>query len=88
MEFLWGLIVWLVVGAIIGWLASLVMGKNASMGLLANIIAGVLGAIVGGWLQDLLGIGGTGLVWSGLFAVLGAIIVIAIAGLFMRKPAV
>lgn len=86
MEWLINLIVWLVVGGIIGWLASMVMGKSAQMGTLANVVAGILGSVVGGWIQDYFNIGGSPTwLWTGLFAILGAVIVIAIAGIFMRR---
>lgn len=50
------LIVKLVVGGLVGWLASIVMKTNAQMGLIANIIVGIVGAWLGGWLAAKLGI--------------------------------
>ena len=43
-------IIWLVVGGIIGWLASLVMRTNAAQGIVLNVIVGIVGAMLGGWL--------------------------------------
>ena len=70
------LIIWLIVGGVIGWLASIVMKTNAQMGCIANVVVGIVGAAIGGWLGNLLGIGGGGLV-SFLLAVAGAAILIA-----------
>ncbi len=51
-----GIISWVVVGAIAGWIASMIMGGKARMGLLTNIIVGVVGAFIGGYVLQLLGI--------------------------------
>ena len=76
---------WLIIGALIGWLASKIMhGKG---GLLRNIILGVAGSVVGGWLADYAGIG-SGNVWSFggfLIAVGGACILILISRLIHGK---
>ena len=50
-----GLIVTLIIGGIVGWLASIVMKTNAQMGLIANIVVGVVGAAIGNWLAGQLG---------------------------------
>ena len=75
---MWGIITWVVVGGLAGWLASIIMNTNAQQGLLGNIVAGVLGAVVGGFIVELFG--GTGFtgfnLWSFLVAVLGAVVVI------------
>ena len=44
------IIVWLVVGGLIGWVASIFMGTNGRQGIIANVVVGILGAVVGGWL--------------------------------------
>jgi uncharacterized membrane protein YeaQ/YmgE (transglycosylase-associated protein family) len=72
-----GMIVYLIIGGIIGWLASIVMKTNAQMGLLANVIVGIVGAGLGGWLAGQLGIGGPPIM-SWVMAVVGAAIFIAI----------
>ena len=54
------LIIQLIVGGVIGWLASMVMKTNAQMGVIANILVGIVGAGLGGWLAGQLGMGGTG----------------------------
>jgi uncharacterized membrane protein YeaQ/YmgE (transglycosylase-associated protein family) len=70
-------IIWLIVGGVIGWLASIVMKTNAQMGLIANVVVGVIGAAIGGWLTTQLGLGG-GQVVSFIMAVIGAAVLIAI----------
>jgi uncharacterized membrane protein YeaQ/YmgE (transglycosylase-associated protein family) len=51
-----GLIVTLIIGGVIGWLASLVMKTSAQMGIIANIVVGIIGAMLGFWLAGALGI--------------------------------
>jgi uncharacterized membrane protein YeaQ/YmgE (transglycosylase-associated protein family) len=71
---------WIVLGAIAGWLASIVTGRNAQMGCIANIIAGVVGALIGGFIFS--AFGGepvTGFnIYSLIVAFVGAVIVLAI----------
>ena len=45
-----GIILWLVIGGVVGWLASLVMRRDGSMGIPMNIVVGIIGAMLGGWL--------------------------------------
>ncbi len=73
-----GILLWIVFGAIVGWIASAVMGNRE--GLIMDIVFGIVGAILGGWLMSFLGKGGvTGFnLYSFLVAILGAIILIAI----------
>jgi uncharacterized membrane protein YeaQ/YmgE (transglycosylase-associated protein family) len=82
-------IIWLIVGGIIGWLASMIMKTDAQQGLILNIVVGIVGSFLGGWfIAPLLG---TGTVNSGDFSVMGlvasligAIILLAIVNLFRR----
>jgi uncharacterized membrane protein YeaQ/YmgE (transglycosylase-associated protein family) len=71
------LIVTLIIGGIVGWLASIFMKTNAQMGIFANIVVGIVGAAIGGWLAAVLGVTGGALV-SWIMAVVGASILIAI----------
>jgi len=71
------LILQLIVGGVIGWLASMVMKTNAQMGLIANVIVGIIGAGIGGWIATKLGIGG-GVALSWLMAIVGAALLIAL----------
>lgn len=73
-----GWIVTLVVGGIIGWLASIVMKTNAQMGIIANVIVGVIGSSLGFWVAGLLGLGTGSLIIRAVFAVVGAALLIAI----------
>ncbi|HBO16668.1 MAG: Transglycosylase associated protein [Candidatus Moranbacteria bacterium GW2011_GWE2_35_2-] len=72
------IILWIIFGAIVGWVASLVMGTNDS--LVLNIILGIVGAMLGGWLMSFLGESGvTGFnLYSMFVALIGAVILIAI----------
>lgn len=82
------LISWIVVGAIAGWLASLVMKTNRQQGLLMDIIVGVIGGFVGGFVLDLLGVsaGVTGInLVSILVALIGAVIFLAVLRLVTRR---
>lgn len=75
-----GIISWLIVGALAGWIASMIVGENASMGAFANIVTGIIGAVVGGFVLQLFGIDGiTGFnLWSILVAVFGSCILLFI----------
>ena len=82
-------IVWLIVGGIIGWLASLVMRTDAQQGTLLNIIVGIVGAFVAGLvLTPLFGIGsinsGNFSLPALLISLLGAVILLAVVNLFRR----
>ena len=50
-------LVWIIFGALAGWIASIIMGKNAKMGAFANIIVGIIGAFIGGYVMDFFGAG-------------------------------
>ena len=78
------IIVWLIVGAIAGWLAGLIV-KGGGFGLLGNIVVGIIGAVVAGWLLPQLGIGlGTGIVSAIVNSVIGGVIVLVIISLIRR----
>lgn len=88
---MWGLITWIVMGALAGWVASLIMRRDGSMGAVGNIIVGIIGALIGGFVVGALGGGGetiTGFnIQSFLVATLGAVILLAIINLFTRGKA-
>jgi uncharacterized membrane protein YeaQ/YmgE (transglycosylase-associated protein family) len=66
------LIIWLVVGGVIGWLASLVMKTDAQQGMFLNVVVGIVGALIGGWLlSPLLG---AGTVNQGDFSIVGLLV--------------
>ncbi|PIP27613.1 MAG: GlsB/YeaQ/YmgE family stress response membrane protein [Candidatus Moranbacteria bacterium CG23_combo_of_CG06-09_8_20_14_all_39_10] len=73
-----GIIIWVIFGALVGWVASMVMGSGG--GLVWDVIVGIIGAVLGGWLMSFLGESGvTGFnLYSFLVALLGAVVLIAI----------
>lgn len=83
------LIIWLIVGGLIGWVASLVMKTDAQQGVILNVVVGIVGAMIGGWfLAPMLG---TGTINSNDFSLaglgvslLGAIVLLAIVNLVRR----
>jgi uncharacterized membrane protein YeaQ/YmgE (transglycosylase-associated protein family) len=82
-------IIWIVVGGIIGWLASMVMRTDAQQGLFLNIVVGIIGAFLGGWL--LAPMFGTGTINQNDFSLaslfvsfLGAVVLLMIVNLFRR----
>jgi uncharacterized membrane protein YeaQ/YmgE (transglycosylase-associated protein family) len=79
-----GLLAWIVVGLIAGWLAGQVM-KGGGYGVLVDIILGILGGMVGGWLFGVLGIfPGGGMIGSIIVAFVGAVILVGITRLIKR----
>jgi uncharacterized membrane protein YeaQ/YmgE (transglycosylase-associated protein family) len=79
-----GIIVWLVIGAIAGWLAGRLV-KGGGFGLIGDIVVGIVGALIGGWLAGALGISiGSGLIASIITAVIGAIILLIIVRAIKR----
>jgi uncharacterized membrane protein YeaQ/YmgE (transglycosylase-associated protein family) len=69
-------IITLIIGGVVGWLASIVMKTNAQMGIIANVLVGIVGSMLGFWLAGQLGIGTAGGVVGFLIAILGAIVLI------------
>jgi uncharacterized membrane protein YeaQ/YmgE (transglycosylase-associated protein family) len=78
-----GLLVFLIIGAIAGWLGGLIM-KGSGFGLLGNIIVGIVGAVIGGALFGMLGISTSGLLGSIITATAGAVVLLFIASLIRR----
>jgi uncharacterized membrane protein YeaQ/YmgE (transglycosylase-associated protein family) len=74
MGFIWSLII----GGIVGWLASIVMKTNAQMGIIANILIGIVGSSLGFWLAGMLGIAPAGGILRLVVAVAGAAILIVV----------
>ena len=80
-------IVWIIVGAIAGWLASMVMKTNRQQGFIQDVIVGIIGAFIGGFVLNALGVGGavTGLnIASILTAFIGAVILLGLLRLIRR----
>jgi uncharacterized membrane protein YeaQ/YmgE (transglycosylase-associated protein family) len=83
-------ILWLLFGALVGWLASLVMRTDAQQGALLNIVVGIVGAFLGGFLFNLLGIGGSNInnndfsIGALIVSFVGAVVLLGIVNLFRR----
>lgn len=81
------LIITLVIGGIIGWVASMVMKTNSQMGWIANVLVGIVGSFLGYWLAGLLGIAPTGGILRFVIAVVGAallIFILSLLGVFKK----
>lgn len=83
-----GILVWLIVGGVVGWLASIIMRTDAQQGILLNVVVGIVGALLAGFVvSPLLGVGtineGISLA-TFLVSLVGAIILLAIVNLFRR----
>ena len=83
------LIIWLVVGGILGWIASMLMRTDSQQGIILNVVVGIVGALIGGWL--LAPMFGVGTINQNDFSVgglavslLGAVILLAIVNLLRR----
>ena len=86
------IIIWLIVGGLIGWVASLIMKTDAQQGIILNIVVGIVGALLGGWF--LAPMVGTGTINTNDFSIgglgvslLGAIVLLAIVNLIRRGSA-
>jgi uncharacterized membrane protein YeaQ/YmgE (transglycosylase-associated protein family) len=77
------LLIFLLIGALAGWLAGVVM-KGRGLGVLGNIIVGVIGAFLGGWLLPMLGVSFGGDIGLFITAFIGAVILLALVGLIKR----
>ncbi|NJN16483.1 MAG: GlsB/YeaQ/YmgE family stress response membrane protein [Oscillochloris sp.] len=84
------LILWILFGALVGWLASIVMRTDAQQGALLNIVVGIIGAFLGGLVFSLLGFGGSNInsgdfsLGSLLVSFIGAVVLLGIVNLFRR----
>ncbi|MDQ3065105.1 MAG: GlsB/YeaQ/YmgE family stress response membrane protein [bacterium] len=75
-----GFIAWIILGALAGWIASMIMRTNAEQGAIANIIVGILGAVIGGFLMQMFGASGVEgfSLYSLLVAIGGAVALLAV----------
>ena len=80
-----GIIIWLIIGGVIGWLASIIMRTDGQQGILLNIVVGIVGAFIGGLIFSGGSINNAGLtLYSFLVSLLGAVILLAIVNLVRR----
>ena len=84
-----GIIVWLVMRGLVGWIASMIMGTNAQQDIILNVVVGIVGAMIGGWLiGPLLGAGSINdgiTIMSFIVSLIGAVILLAIVNFFRRS---
>lgn len=83
-------IISLIIGGIVGWLASIIMKTNAEMGIIANVIVGVIGGLLGNWIAGLIGFTATGTIARFLIALAGAVLLILILqqiGFYRKRAA-
>ncbi|GAB5100965.1 GlsB/YeaQ/YmgE family stress response membrane protein [Caballeronia sp. HLA56] len=79
-----GIILWLIIGGVAGWLAGLIM-NGSGFGVIVDIIVGVVGGLIGGWLFGTLGISfGGGIFGSLVTAVIGAVVLLFLIRLIRR----
>ncbi len=87
------IILWLVFGALVGWLASMVMRTNARQGTLMNIVVGIVGAFLGGFIFSSLGLNGVNIndgafnLTSIVVSFVGAVVLLGIVNMFRRGTA-
>lgn len=86
------ILIWLVVGGVIGWIASLIVGTDAQQGVLLNVIVGIVGALIGGWLISPMV--GVGTINDGAFnlpalgvSLVGAVLLLVVVNLIRRGTA-
>lgn len=84
-----GIIIWLVMGGLVGWIASIIMGTDGRQGIVLNVIVGIVGAMIGGWLiGPLLGAGSINdgiSIMSVIVSLIGAVLLLGILSLFQRS---
>ncbi|MEJ2217785.1 MAG: GlsB/YeaQ/YmgE family stress response membrane protein [Gemmatimonadota bacterium] len=81
-------IITLIIGGVVGWLASIIMKTNAQMGCFANVAVGVVGSALGFWIAGILGLAPAGGILGFLVALAGAVLLIFILrklGIFEKK---
>lgn len=68
----------IIIGGVVGWIASIIMKTNAQMGIIANVLVGVVGSLLGAWAAGALGLAPTGGIMRFVIALIGAVVLIAI----------
>lgn len=82
-----GILGWVIIGGLAGWIASKIKGTDAQQGIVLNVVVGVVGGLLGGWLLGRFGVDveGGGLIFSFLTCLLGAVILLTIVRAVVRK---
>ncbi len=85
-----GIIGWIIIGGLAGWIGSKLMKTDASMGIILNIVVGIIGGLLGGWLLKVFGVDvdGGGLIFSFITCLLGAVILLFLVKLVMGRSKV
>ncbi|MBU2103549.1 GlsB/YeaQ/YmgE family stress response membrane protein [Patescibacteria group bacterium] len=80
------LLIWIIFGALAGWIASMIMKTNGQQGLLLDIVVGIVGAVLGGWIMNFFGEGGVDgfNLYSFIVAIFGAVVLLAIVKMIRR----
>ncbi|MDO5494826.1 MAG: GlsB/YeaQ/YmgE family stress response membrane protein [bacterium] len=82
----WGILGWIIIGGLAGWVASKIMNKDEQMGAIANIVVGIIGALLGGWVLSFVGLGERETVIGSFFtALIGAVILLFILGAVLGR---
>ena len=81
-----GIIIWLIVGGVVGWLASIIMKRDGQQGIILNVVVGIIGALIAGWVFGG-GINQAITVTTFLYSLLGAVVLLLIVNLFTRGKA-
>ena len=78
-----GILLWILFGAIVGWVGSLIMGTDGQQGIILNIVVGIIGAVLGGYIMNFFGVGGVSgfNFYSFAVALVGAVVLLAIVKL-------
>lgn len=73
-----GIILWIIFGALVGWIASLLMSTDSQQGIVLNIVVGIVGAVLGGWIMSVIGESGVSgfNLYSFAVALIGAVVFI------------
>ena len=81
------ILIWIIFGALAGWIASIIMKKNKKMGAIANIVVGIVGAFIGGYIMEFFGVEvEAGFNFTSLLvAVLGAVVLLWVLGFFFGR---
>lgn len=80
------ILVYIIFGGIVGWVASLIMGTDGQQGIIMNVVVGIVGSVVGSFLASLMGLGGVGAfnLSSFLVALVGSVVLLGTIKLFQK----
>jgi uncharacterized membrane protein YeaQ/YmgE (transglycosylase-associated protein family) len=81
-----GILIWIVFGGLVGWVASMIMSTDSQQGIILNVVIGIVGAFLGGWIMSFFGEAGVSgfNLYSFVVALVGAVVLIAIVKMIRR----